>query len=220
MKDLLGHDPEQATAAEIDALLRELRSMRRPMGGYRLILADPPWLFSLRSQKGEEKSAQAKYKCLPFHVINAMGQDVAKLAASDAICMMWATSPLFMKQVDTMHRWGFHYAGIWPWFKGSPLSEGEDPTDPEWNPAFGTGYIGRSCSELLLIGTRGNPTLLPSAKKLRGAFFDPQREHSRQPDAQYTHAEALSPGPYLEIFSRTNRPGWVHFGNQAGTWSA
>lgn len=219
MKDLLGHDPDLADAAEIDALLRRLDKLERPTGGFRMSISDNPWLFNVRSAKGEAKSAQHHYKCLPFHVINAMGQKVSKLCATDSIHGMWATSPLLLKQIDTLQRWGFKYAGLWPWFKGSPLSEGDDPTDEEWNPAFGTGYIGRSCSEFLIIGTRGEPVLLPSAKSLRAAFFNPQREHSRKPDEQYTHAEALSPGPYLELFSRTDRPGWVSFGDQTGRFN-
>lgn len=216
--DLLGHDPERASREEIDALMASFGRIQRPAGGFRLFLADPPWKFGLRSKKGEAKSAQHHYKCLPIAAIQFMGKRVAELAATDAVLQLWGTSPMLLQQIDTLHRWGFHYAGIWPWFKGSPLSDGEDPGDPEWNPAFGTGYIGRSCSEVMLIGTRGAPTLLASAKKERGAFFDPVREHSRKPDDQYRKAEALSPGPYLEIFSRTDRAGWTHFGNESGTW--
>ena len=42
-----------------------------------------------------------------------------------------------------------------------------------------------------------------------------KREHSRKPDEQYPLIEACSPGPFLEIFGRGGRPGWVVFGNQA-----
>jgi N6-adenosine-specific RNA methylase IME4 len=216
--DLLGFDPDVADQREIHEVLAGLAAIERPLGGFRMLLADNPWLYKLRSKKGEQKSAQAKYKCLPIHVIQSMGKSVALLAATDSIIGMWGTSPMLLQQVDTLHRWGFRYAGLWPWFKGSPNSEGDDPEDIEWNPAFGTGYIGRSCSEFMLIGTRGNPVLLDSAKSERAAFFDPVREHSRKPDDQYRKLEAIGPGPYLEIFSRTDRPGWVHFGNQAGTW--
>lgn len=218
MKDLLGHDPEQASREEIEAMCASLAMIERPAGGFRGGLGDPPWLFSLRSKKGEGKSAQHHYKCLPLDVLQSMGQQIARLFSTDALIGMWATSPMLEQQIATLNTWGFRYAGLWPWFKGSPASQGDDPDHPEWNPAFGTGYIGRSCSELMLIGVRGSPTLLPSAKKERAAFFDSQREHSRKPDAQYAKIEALVAGPHIEFFSRTERPGWTHFGNETGRW--
>jgi N6-adenosine-specific RNA methylase IME4 len=41
-------------------------------------------------------------------------------------------------------------------------------------------------------------------------------EHSRKPEAFYQrYVERISPGPRLEMFSRTTREGWVVWGNQA-----
>ena len=43
------------------------------------------------------------------------------------------------------------------------------------------------------------------------------REYSRKPEEAYPAAELLMPDARrLELFSRTNRPGWDHFGNEAG----
>ena len=42
-----------------------------------------------------------------------------------------------------------------------------------------------------------------------------KREHSRKPDEQYDLIEACSPGPYLEMFARYPRPGWVSWGDEA-----
>jgi len=42
-----------------------------------------------------------------------------------------------------------------------------------------------------------------------------KREHSRKPDEQYRLIESCSPGPFLELFARGERPGWVVWGNQA-----
>lgn len=41
-----------------------------------------------------------------------------------------------------------------------------------------------------------------------------KREHSRKPDEQYPLIECCSPGPYIELFARYARPGWVQWGNQ------
>jgi N6-adenosine-specific RNA methylase IME4 len=188
---------------------------RRPIGGWPLILADPPWRFANWSKEGEKKNPERHYRCVPTEVIISL--PIWKLPAVDAVMMLWTTAPLLHRQLPALASWGFEYKSMLPWFKGSRLSTGEIE-DAGWNGAFGGGYIFRNCSELMLIGTRGEPRLRPERRALRAAFFAPIREHSRKPDEQYTHAEALTHGPYLELFSRTDRPGWTHFGDQAGTW--
>ena len=42
-----------------------------------------------------------------------------------------------------------------------------------------------------------------------------KREHSRKPDEQYALITSCSPGPYLEMFARGDRPGWSIWGDQA-----
>jgi len=46
-------------------------------------------------------------------------------------------------------------------------------------------------------------------------FATRKREHSRKPDEQYDIIEACSPAPFLELFARGTRKGWVAWGNQA-----
>src|SRR6266545_430568 len=41
-----------------------------------------------------------------------------------------------------------------------------------------------------------------------------KREHSRKPDEIYELIERCSPGPYLELFARYIRSGWVQWGNE------
>jgi N6-adenosine-specific RNA methylase IME4 len=81
----------------------------------------------------------------------------------------------------------------------------------------GAGYIFRSAAEFLICATRGEPAWKreEGSRSIRNLIYAPVREHSRKPDAQYAMAEALSAGPYVELFSRTSRPGWDHFGDQA-----
>jgi hypothetical protein len=49
-------------------------------------------------------------------------------------------------------------------------------------------------------------------------FIADRRQHSRKPDEFYDIVEQRSEGPYLEMYSRTSRPGWTALGNQVGTW--
>jgi hypothetical protein len=43
-----------------------------------------------------------------------------------------------------------------------------------------------------------------------------KREHSRKPDQLYDIVEGCSPGPYLELFARHPRDGWVQWGDEVG----
>jgi N6-adenosine-specific RNA methylase IME4 len=60
-----------------------------------------------------------------------------------------------------------------------------------------------------------NARTLPPGRSQVNMIETRKREHSRKPDEQYAIIEACSPGPYLELFARGERPGWTVWGNQA-----
>ena len=41
--------------------------------------------------------------------------------------------------------------------------------------------------------------------------------HSAKPDAFYELVEQMHEGPYLELFARRQRPGWLCIGSDLGT---
>ena len=53
-------------------------------------------------------------------------------------------------------------------------------------------------------------------KKSRDWFVADRREHSRKPDEFYKLVTQRSNGPYLEMYSRTERKGWTTLGNERG----
>ena len=174
---------------------------------YRAILCDPPWRFTLRSAKGEDKSPQAHYRCMPLNELSAM--PVGQLAAPDAIMVMWATFPMLREAIQLMASWGFTYKTGGSWAKQSS-------TGKKW--AFGTGYILRSAAEPYLFGTIGSPSY--NSASVRNLIVAPVREHSRKPDDMHPMIEQLVEGPYLELFSRTDRPGWTSWGDEVGKFTA
>jgi N6-adenosine-specific RNA methylase IME4 len=116
--------------------------------------------------------------------------------------------------LDTMQRWGFEYKTVgFCWAKTTPKS------DASWAPKYhlGLGYWSRQNTEMCLLGVRGKPKRI--GKGVRQLIVTPRREHSRKPDQFYVSAEALVPGPYIELFSRTNRPNWSTWGNEVGKFS-
>lgn len=173
----------------------------RPHGGFRTIYADPCWLFENFSEAGEEKNPLAHYACESVEALAKI--PVPMVAARNSALFMWATFPMLREALWLIEAWGFEYKTGGAWAKQSGTGQ---------KLAFGTGYIFRSASELLLVGTRGAPTW--TSKSVRNLWLSPIREHSRKPDCVIEDIEKLSIGPRLELFARQARPGWASWGNE------
>lgn len=199
----------------------ELMQMR-PFGGYRAFLADPPWRQEMRSEKGEAKSPQAKYRTMTIAELCEMGKIVRAIAAENSALWLWTTAPNLLQSFDVMKAWGFEYKSAAAWAKESKNSGAIDSDSDDHKWAFGPGYIFRGAAEFLLVGTRGNPVWNDSkeARSVRNLIYAPVREHSRKPDCQWQIVETLTIGPYIELFSRCPRDRWDSFGDQAEQFAA
>jgi N6-adenosine-specific RNA methylase IME4 len=70
----------------------------------------------------------------------------------------------------------------------------------------------RGQTEHVLFGVKGSQ---PLKRKDVGTVFEAYRGpagHSSKPPAFLELVESCSPGPFLEMFSRSSRPGWVAWG--------
>jgi N6-adenosine-specific RNA methylase IME4 len=82
--------------------------------------------------------------------------------------------------------------------------------------SFGLGNYFRGQSEHILFGVKGSQmlkrkdvgTMLPQWERGKGG-------HSSKPEEVYALIESCSPGPYLEMFSRTDRKNWTRWGADA-----
>lgn len=172
-----------------------------PNKKYSCILADPPWKFKTYSAKGiTAKGAEGQYPCMTLDDIKAL--PVSEIAAKDCFLFLWATFPMLPEALEVMKEWGFKYKTGASWIKKTKNGK----------IAFGTGYILRSASELLLVGTRGNPKVLN--KSTRNFIDGVVREHSRKPDSQYAFIENLVGGERIELFARQSWNGWDCWGNE------
>lgn len=193
---------------------------------YRLIYADPALAFELRSEKGEAKSPQARYRCETPEEVASL--PVGDLAFDDSVLFMWTTWP--MLAAGHAHRiveaWGFQAKTGGSWCKLSKTGT---------RLAFGPGYIVRSADEPFLIATRGEPVFKDGegTRSVRNLIVDlddfpfrsdwaisaPVREHSRKPDQTIGLIETLFDGPYVELNARTRRAGWDSWGDQVGMFA-
>jgi N6-adenosine-specific RNA methylase IME4 len=209
----------ETVAASFNGAPREVPwGALRPFS-YELIMIDPPWPNTMRSKKGEKKSPNAHYRTMTFAEIAAL--PVNHLAAPDCVLFLWCTWPMLLhggdparhfagadasrSEVGTcMHAWGFRYVTGGAWHKKTRHGK----------TAFGTGYRARSSCEPFLLGIRGNPVNSRSARNLIEGLA---RANSQKPEEAYAWCERYLPGARrVELFSRTARPGWDTWGNEAG----
>ena len=170
------------------------------------LLADPPWQFQNKTGKvAPEHRRLSRYATLSLPEIAAL--PVGELSADTSHLYLWVPNALLPEGLAVMQAWGFKYKSNLVWHK-IRKDKGSD--------GRGVGFYFRNVTELVLFGVRGkNARTLPPGRRQVNLFATRKREHSRKPDEQYDIIEACSSGPYLELFARGARPGWVSWGDQA-----
>jgi N6-adenosine-specific RNA methylase IME4 len=173
-------------------------------GPFTTILADPPWRFDNRTGKmAPEHQRLLRYQTMTSEEILEL--PVNRLAAARAHLYLWIPNALVSEGLEVMRRWGFTYKTNLVWYKirkdGGPDGRG-------------VGFYFRNVTELVLFGVRGNMRTLHSGRTQTNIVLTRKREHSRKPDELCDIIESCSPGPYLELFARHPRRGWVQWGNE------
>ncbi len=198
--------------------------MQFPLGHYGVIYVDRPWEYKMRSQKGEGKGPSAHYPTMKHEDFLAMRDDILFASAPDCVLVLWTSwaasddNDLLQDSLDLIRHWGFTRKTGGSWGK----------VDGKGKVAMGPGYIFRSADEPFLVATRGSPRI--KNHKTKNRFYTGEvpddlsdlgisltslrREHSRKPDEMPILLQELFDGPYLELFSRTQRPGWTVWGNE------
>jgi N6-adenosine-specific RNA methylase IME4 len=187
---------------------------------YRTIVADPPWEqkggsgFEGRSWDREQKklvtastaveSKDLAYPTMDLAAIAAL--PVADLAESDAHLYIWVTNRYVRDVYGIAEAWGFRPSALLTWAK-APMG-------------LGLGGAFSQSTEHVLFCRRGKDIAQRrmdrtcwSWKRPYGPGGGPM--HSAKPEGFLDIVEQVSPGPYLEMFSRRARFGWDTWGNQA-----
>ena len=138
-------------------------------GGYRTLLADPPWRFTNRTGKvAPEHRRLDRYSTLDLDAICAI--DVASVAADRAHLYLWVPNALLPEGLRVMEAWGFRYVSNIVWAKRR-LDGGPD--------GRGVGFYFRNVTELILFGVRGkNVRTLDPARRQVNMIEARKREHS------------------------------------------
>lgn len=174
---------------------------------YATILADPPWRFANSTGKvAPEHRRLRRYLTMTFEEIENL--PVAAVAAERAHLYLWVPNALLPEGLNVLRAWGFTYKTnvVWHKVRKDGGSDGR-----------GVGFYFRNVTELCLFGVRGKMRTLAPGRRQVNLVATRKREHSRKPDELYPLIEACSPGPYLEMFARTSRPGWASWGDEVAT---
>ncbi|MEW8193919.1 MAG: MT-A70 family methyltransferase [Candidatus Thiodiazotropha sp.] len=166
-------------------------------GVYSTILIDPPWDWGDEGDQDQLGRARPDYNTLSFEDLKNL--PVGELADDDAHIYLWITNRSLPKGFELLSEWGFRYITAITWVK----------------PHYGMGNYFRGQTEHILFGVKGS---LPLLRKDQGTVFHADRGpngHSSKPVELYDIIESCSPGPYLEMFSRTDRHDWTHWGENS-----
>jgi N6-adenosine-specific RNA methylase IME4 len=175
------------------------------LGGFKTVLADPPWRFTNRTGKvAPEHRRLDRYSTMVLDTIKAI--PVSECVSNNAHLYLWVPNALLPEGMEVMAEWGFRYVSNIVWAKrrkdGGPDGRG-------------VGFYFRNVTELILFGVRGSMRTLSPARRQANMIETRKREHSRKPDEQYELIEACSPGPYLELFARHPRADWTLWGDES-----
>jgi len=173
----------------------------------RTVLLDPPW----PEYGGGGRGAQNHY---PLIRADSMAPVILLSGvwniARDAHMYCWATSNYLPNALELMRQLDFRYVTNLCWVKDKS----------------GLGQYFRGRHEICLFGVRGSGYAVRTDRRDISSVLDvpeslavgaPRGAHSAKPTEFYELIEARSEGPYLEIFARHERPGWVTWGNQVPT---
>lgn len=161
---------------------------------YRTVVADPPWRY--HNLKAGKTGAERFYSTMSVGEICAL-RDTLEVEP-DAHLWMWGTNAMLEEAFDVVRAWGFRPITVVTWCKPQP----------------GVGSYVRNNTEHCILASRGAP-LTPETKAISSWYTWPRGRHSEKPDAFYDLVEQVSPGPYLEMFSRRARFGWDVWGNES-----
>ncbi len=177
---------------------------------YPTIVADPPWRIEMGptlTQKGVKP--RLEYPTMSQEELLQM--PIGAWAQERAHLYLWCTNSTVPQAYELASAWGFKPSTLITWIKR------RDPQDG-W---MGLGRYFRITTEHVLFAVRSGlevtnkdqPNLIQEAEGL--AFYAPRGRHSEKPSAFYDMVEHMSPGPYLDVFSRRQRFNWDTWGNEA-----
>lgn len=176
------------------------------MNEYKIIYADPAWVYQDKANAGE-RGAEHKYKCTPT---KEMGKLLNNLSIDkDAVCLMWCTYPQLEEGLKLMKLWNFNFKTVaFTWVKRNKVSD---------SFFMGMGTYTRGNPEIVLLGTKGKSVSRINAG-IRNLQIHKIRKHSQKPDEiRDKIVELFGDLPRIELFAREKFKGWDCWGDEVNS---
>lgn len=184
-----------------------------------VVYADPPWRFKTWSHRGEGKGASQHYACMSLDDIKRL--PVADIATDDAVLFLWVVQSMLPEAVEVIRAWQFEFKTVGFFWVKMPQSWTDTPSQltlmpPRIKPRLGLGYHTRSGAEQCWLAVRGKGYKRQS-KSVAQVLHAPLGAHSRKPiEIANRIVELTGDIPRIELFARTERPGWFAWGDEVG----
>lgn len=122
--------------------------------------------------------------------------------ADDAYLFLWRVASQVEEAYRVVRAWGFVAKTEIVWLK----------RNRKGNRWFGMGHHVRAEHETCIVAVRGRPR--PKILNIRSTFEAEVKKHSAKPEEFFDLVETMCEGPYVELFARRERPGWMCLGNE------
>lgn len=176
---------------------------------YRLILADPPWLYY--GDPNKDQAAGKHYQCMSLEDLSAL--PVRKIAAPASVLYMWTTGPKLEDSIALIRAWGFNFrtvAHIWV------------KTSKSGNIIHGQGvrpsFVKQNAEYIIVGSTEKKGRTLPlESESIPQVVLEgrPGNIHSKKPDVfRDLVVETYGDIKRVELFCRFPAEGWDAWGNE------
>lgn len=193
-------DNGEPRGIDVGPLTESSSVVKNSTGMFTTVLMDPPW-----NEQGGGKCKRGADKHYPIMKTPDIIRTILQCEhwnniGENAHLYMWVTNNFLPDGLLVMQSLGFTYKTNFVWVKDRA----------------GLGQYFRGQHELCLFGTKGKRPTEPrtEAKNINSVVHAQRTKHSQKPESTYDLIEKRSNGPYLEIFSRKERPGWTVWGNE------
>jgi len=172
-----------------------------PDGIYSTIVADPPWAYDEGWPEYADRAGEHNpRRDLPYQSMAV--DEICQLeipAAGDAHLFLWTTNRYLEEAYGVVRAWGFEPSQVLIWCK-----------PPR---GIGPGGVFSNTAEFVVYGRRGKPD---HHERVDSTWWTwPRGRHSAKPEGFLEIVERVCPGPFLEMFARSQRHGWESWGLEA-----
>ena len=167
------------------------------MKKYKIIYADPPWMYNDRRNHKSTGMALSAYNCMEIENIKKL--PINKISDNNSVLFLWVTLPKLKEGIDVLESWGFKYITVaFVWVKQNPKNDGI---------YSGLGHWTNANAEIVLLGKKGKISRI--VKNIKQIVIEHRGKHSVKPnEVRNRIVQLMGDLPRIELFARQKNEGW------------